>query len=362
MQKSETGIFNPEMGKSRYTFVVRQINRHGKTVWYFRRGKGARIRLPDDYGSKEFVAAWQAAMAGKEVKGPEQHTKQTLAWLVDEYQKSLQFKSLRESTQRSRRNILKAVCSTGGNLLISQIDRAAIARGRDRRAETPFAAVNYLKVMGYLFEWAVDAGYARENPVRGVKRPKIKTDGHTPWTPEDVVAFCRKHPKGTQERLAMMMLLFTGLRRSDVYLIGPQHIKNDVIEIRDTKTAKELFIPVHPLLKAALAEVRTGHMAYLVTPVHGRPFKSAASFGNWFGDACREAGVPGRAHGMRKSLANMVIESGASNAEMRALFGWDSDAMVTLYTRNANRRKLAKSAAEKLNENGLTPHLVEGEG
>lgn len=78
-------------------------------------------------------------------------------------------------------------------MLISQIDRAAIAKGRDRRAETPHAAVTYMKILGYLFEWAVDAGYALENPVRGVKRPKVKSTGFVPWTEQDVINFYRYH-------------------------------------------------------------------------------------------------------------------------------------------------------------------------
>jgi len=350
-----------DMPRPRYQYVQKQTTRHGKTVWYFRIGDGPRTRMPGEYGSDEFVNAWKTLMAGATIEH-QPAGKYTLAWLVEKYESSAAFKTLKASTQRMRKNILKAVCQTGGKLLISQIDRAKIAAGRDRRADTPFAAINYLKVMGYLFEWAVDAGYARDNPVRGVKRPKAKTQGHTPWTEDDVIAFYKKHPAGSQARLAMEMILFTGLRRSDVYLLGPQHIADDVIEFRATKNDEELFIALHPVLKASLSQVRTGHMAYLVTPIHGRPFRSAAAFGNWFGDMCREAGVSGRAHGIRKSVAQKLAERGGSNQELKALFGWSSDAMATLYTKKADRRKMALSAAEKLNENIPSPHLANGEG
>lgn len=43
-------------------FLHRQITRHGKPVWYFRRGKGQRIRMPGEYGSTEFLAAYDAAI------------------------------------------------------------------------------------------------------------------------------------------------------------------------------------------------------------------------------------------------------------------------------------------------------------
>lgn len=350
------------MPRRRYQYVQRQVTRHGTVVWYFRIGTGKRTRLPGEYGSAEFVSAWKSLIAGQEVEKPNAAGKFTLQWLVNKYQESAAFKGLAESTQDNRRRIYKNVCETGGKLLISQMDRATIAAGRDRRAETPHAAVTFLKVMGYLFEWAVDAGFMKENPARSVKRPKTKTEGFKPWAPEDVVAFYKKHEAGSQARLAIEMILFTGLRRGDVWKIGPQHIRNDVIEIKAEKNQAALFIPLHPILKEAFERVNTGHLAYLVTPIHRRPFKSKESFGNWFGEMCAEAGVASRAHGIRKTVAQQLAEAGGSNAELKALFGWSSDAMAALYTRNADKRKLAERAAEKLKENSLSPHLNFGEG
>ncbi|MBX5228042.1 hypothetical protein HJC06_16750 [Rhizobium sp. NLR9b] len=132
--------------------------------------------------------------------------------------------------------------------------------------------------------------------------PKAKTDGFKPWEAADVEKFYASHPEGSQARLARDMLLFTGPRRSDIFQIGPQHIKGDVIEYRVGKNDEWVYIPMHPDLKAVLEVTKTDHLAYLVTPVHGRPFRSAAAFGNWFGDMCAEAEVEGRAHGLGKRL------------------------------------------------------------
>ena len=349
----------PDMPKPRYRHVQKQTTRHKKTVWYFRIGNGPRTRMPGQYGDAEFEAAWRELIAGKPIH-PAKSSKNTFGWLVEKYQKSAEWKALKPSTQAMRRNILKRACENGKDVPLSRITRQKLAKARDDRADTPFAAINFLKVMSYLFEWAIDAEYMTSNPAKEVKRPKAKSEGHTPWTEEDVIAFYRAHKVGSQERLAMDLLLFTGLRRSDVYLLGPQHIKDDVIEFRATKNGEELFIALSPILKRSLANVRTGHMAYLVTPVHGRPFKSAASFGNWFGKACAEAGISGRAHGIRKSVAQKLAEKGGSNSELKALFGWSSDAMASLYTKKADRRRMALSGAEKLNENSLSPHFENG--
>lgn len=350
-----------DMPRKRPPHVQREINRHGTTVWYFRIGNGKRTRLPGAFGSAEFKAAYNALLSGADVQ-PKALNKNTLGWLIERYKDSAAFLSLKPSTQKVRANILRQVAADGGKVLIAHVTREMIAAGRDRRATTPFAAINFMKTMGYLFEWAVDSGFAKENPVRGVKRPKARTDGHAPWTEEDIIAFYRRHPPGSQARLAIELLMFTGLRRSDVYRIGPQHVKDDIIEIRATKNNEQLFIALHPILKTTLSNVRSGHLAYLVTPVRGKPFKTAAAFGNWFGGVCREAGVSGRAHGIRKSLAQKLAESGGSNAELKALFGWSSDAMVALYTKGADRRKMAAAASEKLKVNSLSPHLSDSAG
>jgi integrase len=67
------------------------------------------------------------------------------------------------------------------------------------------------------------------------------------------------------------MILFPGLRRGDVWRIGPQHIRDDVIEVKASKNGAALTVPLHPVLKASFARVKTGHLGYLVTPKHGRP-------------------------------------------------------------------------------------------
>jgi hypothetical protein len=47
-----------------------------------------------------------------------------------------------------------------------------------------------------------------------------------------------------------------------------------------------------------------------------------ASFGNLFRDACRSAGVPGSAHGVRKIAATKAANHGATVAQIEAIFGW----------------------------------------
>lgn len=350
----------PDMPKRPYPHVQQETNRHGKIAFYYREGKGKRVRLKGEYDSPAFKKSYAAAVAkAADEPAPSRHT---LAWLIDRYQASAAFKALRPSTQKMRANILKRVAIKSGKAPLKELSREGVAQGRDDRADTPFAAINYLKVMGYLFEWAVDAELMKENIARGVKPPKVKTDGHKPWTDEDIFAFYAHHQPGSQARFAMDLLLYTGLRRSDIYRLGPQHVRDGMIEFRAQKNQEMLYIPIHPNLQQSVDAAPNGHLAYLLTPVHGRPFRSEASFGNWFGKVCAEANVDARAHGLRKKLAQILAEAGNSNAELKARFGWSSDAMAALYIKEANKKKLAKSGAEKLNQNDFAPHLQSGAG
>lgn len=46
---------------------VQAEQKNGRTVLYFRRGKGDRIRLPDDPSSSDFLKAYEQAFAGEDV-------------------------------------------------------------------------------------------------------------------------------------------------------------------------------------------------------------------------------------------------------------------------------------------------------
>ncbi len=46
-------------------FVHKETSRHGEPVYYFRRQKGERIRLPDAFGSDAFRNAYDLAMRGE---------------------------------------------------------------------------------------------------------------------------------------------------------------------------------------------------------------------------------------------------------------------------------------------------------
>src|SRR5262249_43657927 len=65
-------------------------------------------------------------------------------------------------------------------------------------------------------------------------------------------------------------------------------------------------------------------------------------FGNWLRDRCVEAGVPGRAHGLRNAGATIAASNGASSHTLMSIFGWDTLKQAEIYTREADKIRLAE--------------------
>jgi integrase len=273
----------------------------------------------------------------------------TLAWLIARYRDSGAWLALSPATRRQRENIFKHVVASAGLQPATGVTQATIIAGRERRAPTPAQARNFLDAMRGLFGWALEAKHVRTDPTAGVRNPPRKAgDGFTPWTSDHVAAYQKRWPLGTRQRVWLDVILYTGMRRGDAVLLGRQHVRDGVATFKTEKSQGgiEVNLPILPVLQRTLDAGPTGDMAFIVGE-NGRPL-TKESFGNMFKDACKAAGVPGSAHGVRKIAATTAANNGATVAQLKALFGWTSDAMPALYTKTADRRRLAIESAHKL--------------
>jgi integrase len=241
------------------------------------------------------------------------------------------------------------VLSRAGTAQVSSITEATIIAGRERRAATPAAAQAFIDTLHGLFKWAVKSKLAAGDPTLNVKietKPK-RRGGYPPWTDEDMAKFEARWPRGTRERVMFDILTYTGLRIGDVSTLGRQHVRNGVIAIDNEKTGMRVTIPMLAPLKATIEAGPTGDLAFIVTRRRAPWNKGALSAA--FVAAAKAAGVRGKsAHGLRKAAATRAAENGATERELEAIFGWSGGRMATLYTRSANRTRLAAGAIDKL--------------
>ena len=212
-------------------------------------------------------------------------------------------------------------------------------------------------------EQHVKNGHMAQNPALGVEGIRYNSDGYPPWDRDDVLAFRLKHPEGTMARLAMELLLVTGLRRSDIVRIGRQHLRGDILTIRTQKTSTEVSIALPQYLLDLIGQTPAGSLHFIVG-AHHYPF-TTESFGKWFRGQCRKAGVLKSAHGLRKLSATLAAEGGAPAHQIMAHYGWASMAQAETYTRKADRARMGVKSSRLVGEqivNRFSPHLDVGSG
>lgn len=343
-----------------YRFVVEDTDRHGNVRLYFRRKGAPKIRLMEVPGSPAFDAEYMRAfrgeaepLANKSKRAPA--SPGTMRWLCEQYYTSAAFLALGDSTRKVRRSILDSICERAGTFRYAMMEPHNVAKLRDEKAALPEAANARVKALRQLFTWACAPEYrhATKNPAREVPYLKSKNpDGFRAWTEDDVAKFERRHAIGTKARLALDLMIYTGVRRSDVVKLGPQMERNGKLVFTETKGRSNIVktheLPILSPLRKSIDATTTGHLVYLVT-AFGTPH-SVKAFGNWFKRRCREAGIDGdlSAHGLRKLGAQRCAEAGASEHQIMALFGWASTKQAAIYTRKASRAKMEAEAAPLL--------------
>jgi integrase len=328
-------------------YLQKHLTRHGKIAYYVRVRRGKLVRIRSFYGSEAFWDEYRAAIAGTPLPNPKPNSA-SLQWLYDRYRESQKWSDLSQATRRQRENIFVHVMEKAGSEPYKSLDSAAIIAGLDDRRETPAQARNYLDAVTGLFRWAKKNGHVASDPTHGVDRPRRPRNGQgfEVWDEADVERYRKKWPAGTRERIWFEVLFCSGLRRGDAVRAGWQHISREgVFSLKTEKTGMEMHCLTEPAwIEAALA-CPTGSMHFILGE-RGEPL-TKETFGNMFRRACNDAGVKKSAHGIRKLAATMDAERGFTERELEAKYGWTGGFMASLYTKSANRKRLAVEAAKR---------------
>lgn len=312
----------------------------GSIKFFYRVGKGERMRLPDDVTSNEFKEAYRLATIGQKPLAPKTNNTpvQSLKWIVERYRESAVWKAFSPATQRQRENIFIGAIKRSGNADFRSINKKAIMLALESRSDTPAQANHFLKAMRGLFAWALKNDHVGLDPTAGVEQLRYKTDGFAAWSMDDLIRFYERWPIGSKARLAVELIIHTGLRRSDIVNAGWQHMRGNIFSMKTQKTGAQITVEFPESLLNIIKETETGDMTFLISEF-GTPF-GTASFGNWFRDRCNDAIIKKSAHGIRKLSATLAAEAGAATHELMAQYGWSNVKQAELYTKGADRVKL----------------------
>lgn len=167
----------------------------------------------------------------------------------------------------------------------------------------------------------------------------------------DIGKFRKQWPAGTPQRIALEILLHTGLRRSDAVKLGRQHRDGNrhVVSLKKSGETVTVYIPVHPTLEKHLATLSGTCLTYIQT-VRGVA-RSEKAFTNWIGEAADAAGLPPNSspHGLRKACCRRLAEAGCTSAQISAITG-QSIAVIERYIRDFNREKAAEVAMASIKD------------
>jgi integrase len=335
----------------RLKYIDKFVDRGGTARFYFRRPGGKRTPLPGLPGSREFMEAYEQALGDATPAETKRRGEEgTLARLVGDYFASPDYLRLASSTRRAYRRVMERWLEDEkiGHRPARGLQREHILKMMAKRAPTPGAANDLLKKIRVLMHFAIDLKWRRDDPTVRIKRYG-SSEFHT-WDEAEIATFEKRWKLGTKERLAFALLLYTGQRRSDIPGMSWRDIEGGLIRVVQQKTGTKLWIPLHKNLRTVLEKAPKDHISILTTE-YGKPF-SVAGFGNWMADRIDQAKLPERCvpHGLRKAAARRLAEAGCSANEIASITGHKTLAEVERYTREADQKRLAMAAMDRLAE------------
>lgn len=331
--------------------------RGGKRIRLRKTIKGRKIDcyIPGPWGSKAMVEAYKAAITGNPDVPKSNSPRGTFDYVITHYLADKEFlEGLRKSSQYPKRLRLDWIREKIGTARLADLEPYHVERMMDMKGGTT-AANRLHKELSQLYKYARrKLGFNAVAPTERVDRRKIKGTGFHTWTAEEVQKYRDFHTSGTVSRLALELIIGTGAARQDVRVMGRQNIKGTNIWYRRIKTGpdtegQDVTLPLSklPELVLELRQIPPGQAVFIT---HGGTPYTTESFGNWFAEQCRLAGLPDncRAHGLRKFGATRLAERGATEWQIAAYLGHKDTREARRYVQAANRITMGADALSHL--------------
>lgn len=330
---------------------LKNINRivsKGKVYYYHRPTKK---RIQAAYGTAAFIAEVTRLNAALEEAKP---APDTLGALMAAYRAAPEFTERAERTRADYQKVmdwLKAIDDTS----LVDITPAFAIEVRDkafRLKKRRFA--NYVVTFGgLLFKWAIPRGLATSNPFEPV--PHVRKAHGTPkanraWTQAEIAAVIDAAPPGM--RAAVALGAYAGIREGDVLKLPWSALKDGIITYRQGKTGEVVDVLAHSRLAEILSD--TPQLCpIIVTGQRGKPMTANGFLSNLrkILSKLKAEGKIGDGltfHGLRHTAATMLADAGCDTRDIMAVTGHRTEAVVAIYTQEADRRRRGGNAIKRL--------------
>lgn len=237
-----------------------------------------------------------------------------------------------KADKRSLRNdrlMLRQLTPVFGKAFVHAISRQEIeAHLRVRRKEISGATVNRtLALLRHLFNIAIDRGYLRDNPTRGIKKFK-----EAPWRRKYVFSEdelqALVNAAAPHLRAILVMAIGTGLRKGDILGLRWNDVdfEHNVITIYMQKTEDALELPMLPMVR----ELLWRRKATAGESPHVFGFNGSARIADIktaYRGALRRSGLATKGyhfHDLRRTFATMLYNRGVHLTKIQRLLGHKS--------------------------------------
>ena len=328
--------------------------RNGKPYIYFRRHHQI-VRLPEPLYSEAFWVAYHHELAGEHFTQPIDKAKidhGSFNYLIIQYYGSHYFTAQAASTRATYRGQIEAFRNKHGDKKVARITVSHIDAILGEMAKKSTAqAAKFRKRLSMLLKLSVKWAMRSDNPMVHVDPVKHIEKGYRTWTEDDIAKYQSYWSEGSPQRIAMEVLLNTGLRRSDAVRLSRVHVDKDNWVTLTTKKSQgvvELHFPLTAELRRHLAYVPPTSLNFISKQTGGA--RSEKAFTNWIREAAIEAGLPSDSspHGLRSAACSRLAEAGCTTLQIMSITGHRSISEVERYTKAASQKRLAKAAMDTM--------------
>ena len=336
-------------------------------IWHWAPDSSRRYALPDPKAEGGIEAFWRALdNAERRERLGDAVERRTFSALVEAYKAHTAYTELSDLTRRDYDRHLRMIAEFWGDDPVSALTTVDAQKAIDSFQGTPAVARYFRAVLSRLVSFGIPRGFSTLNVVEATEKVAHEVEPHEPWTDWAFETFFEHARIGLH--LPVYSALYTGQRSIDVLPMLRPAMGSNAIELVARKTGKPVYVPIHSEYREILTRTHVEHAA-LHLREDGEPWTLAAYRTAWQRDftsvnakgqptgaspekkaamaRLREAGFV--FHGLRKNAVNMLLEAGCTEAEVSAIVEM-SEQMVKHYSRDVNKRRLARNAMRKLEE------------
>ena len=264
------------------------------------------------------------------------------------------FDRCKPSTQRGFRHLLKRrLLPAFGSRRLDRITRSmALGWFESYSRSAPGNANKALNLLGQVLNHAISCGHIEANPVRGIARnPGRKI---TRFLSREEIGGLHlvldRHAAGAasqaQQADIIRLLLLTGCRKNEIVRLRREEVKDDRLELRDSKTGPRTVLlnePARQIVERRMAESK-GHWVF---PSRRDPARHQdPNLLLWY-RVRQEAGIAdARLHDLRHTVASQAVLNGVPLTVTARLLGHSNVRMTMRYAHVGDKE--VEAAAERI--------------